>query len=99
MQLHMKQTVELLDGRSRRLGSVTVEQIEDDFVLGRFAPAPEFAAVEPIFSEFVAAANDQLFDRVDELDSAIVALDLRLDMLNGVRLPAIRDVQIAGENI
>jgi len=99
MHLQATQTVDLLDRKNRRLGLVTIERVDDDFVLGSFEPSPEFAAVEPLFSELVEAANEQLFHRVDDLDSAIAQLGLHLGTANGAPLPAISDVQIADGNI
>jgi len=99
MVLQARQTVRLLDRHSRCLGTVAVEQVEGDLVLGTFAVTVDFAPVEPLFSEFVEAADDQLFHRVDELDAIIAGLGLHLEGDNGTLLPAIGDVQIGGRHV
>jgi hypothetical protein len=99
MQLQAGQTVSLFDGQQHRLGEVVVEKIEDGLVLGTFAAGQDFAKVEPLFAEFVEAANQQLFHCLDKLDAAITALGLYLVATNGIPLPAIEDVQIADRHI
>jgi hypothetical protein len=83
----------------RCLGHVVVETIEGDYVTGQFRPEASFAMVEPLFTELVAAANDQLFHRVGELDAAIAALGLHLASDNGAALPAIHQVEIDRQTI
>lgn len=93
------QIIELLDGQDHLLGEVLVEEIQGNLVLGTIAPKPDFARVEPLFTEFVEAANQQLLYRVDELDSAIAALGLRLRLSDGVPLQDLYDLQIADYNV
>jgi hypothetical protein len=94
MGLRTQQEIRLLDAKAHCLGHILVEAIDGDYVTGRFRPEGCFAAVEPLFTELIAAANDQLFRRVEELDSAIRALGLHLALENGVPLPDIYDVEI-----
>jgi hypothetical protein len=84
---------ELVDSRQHCLGHVRMEREEAGLVLGEFIPAPAFASVQSLFREFEAAADQQALHRVEELDTAIAALGLRLrsDCSGAID---VRDVQI-----
>jgi hypothetical protein len=97
MGLQTKQTTRLIDARGICLGEVMIQAVEGDYITGQFTPNASFAGVEPLFTELIAAANDQLFRRVDELDAAIASLGLHLASHNGTQLPDIYDVQVDGE--
>jgi hypothetical protein len=99
MRLQQGQAVALWDGQDHCLGEIAVERIEGPLVLGVFTPRPDYVRVEPLFTEFVEAANQQLFHRVDELDALIAQLGLHLKAADGTPLSDIYDVQIAGPNI
>lgn len=88
------QCVQLHDGQGHLLGEVVVREVRDRLVFGQFREGPHFAAVAPLFAELREAANEQLFSRVEELDEAIAALGLRLQLADAAPLPAIDEVQI-----
>lgn len=94
MALQRGQLIQLWDAQEHWLGEIAVEQVRDDLVFGRFRPSSAFPVVEALFTEYVAAANQQLFSRVDELDAALAALGLHLRSPDGGRLPSVHDVQI-----
>jgi hypothetical protein len=96
MPLQPGQQITLRDGAGRAIGLVRVERLEGNVVFGGFTPGPCFATVAPLFADFIASANDQLFSVVAELDEKIAALGLALE---GAGAPAIEDVQIGDETI
>ena len=79
------QALELLDKQQQSLGRMTLEDREGDLLLGRFAPGPDFPAVEPLFREFEEAANAQALCVVEKLDAAIAALSLSLREAGGAK--------------
>ena len=86
-------TAELIDAKQRRMGQVTIERNEGDLILGAFAPATAFSAVEALFQDFEEAVEVQALSVVDELDAQIAGLGLHLRFPNGKRVD-IHDVQI-----
>jgi len=99
MSLKSNQELSLLDGQGRDLGKVQIDRIEGDLVFGRFTPGPAYAQVEPLFAEYVEAANDQLLDIVGELDEKIAHLNMHLCSAEAGALTAIHDVQIGDGTI
>jgi hypothetical protein len=98
MPLQPQQQLDLWDRQGHRLGRAVIDRIEENLVFGQFTPEPEYARVEPLFVEYVEAANQQLLSMVGELDATIAALGLHLRAANRTDLPVIYDVQI-GEGI
>jgi hypothetical protein len=94
MQLRAEQIVDLVDAEQRHIGQMRIERQEDDLIFGTFIPGPAFHTVEPLFREFEEAADVQALHVIDELDTAIAALGLRLRCLNILEPIEIRDVQI-----
>ena len=94
MDLQLQQRVFLVNGQGGDLGQVVIERTEGDLVFGRFTPGPAFSHVEPLFAEYVEAANQQLLSVVGDLDAKISALGLHLGSPEGTSLPAIYDIQI-----
>jgi hypothetical protein len=94
MTLKSNQELCLIDGQGRELGQVQIDRIQGDLVFGRFTPGPAYAQVEPLFAEYVAAANEQLLGIVGELDEKIARLNLHLSSAEPGDLPAIHDVQV-----
>jgi hypothetical protein len=99
MPLPTGQPLLLWDRHQRLLGKLVIHRIEGNLVLGQFLAEPAFASVQHLFAEVVEAANQQLFNTVDELDREIAALGLHLGSANGAPLPALDDVLIADEEI
>jgi hypothetical protein len=99
MTLKVNQELCLIDGQGRELGKVQIDRIQGDLVFGRFTPSPAYAQVEPLFAEYVIAANEQLLGIVGELDEKIAGLNLRLGSAESGALPAIHDVQIGDGTI
>jgi hypothetical protein len=99
MTLKPNQELSLLDGQGRHLGIVRVERIQGDVVFGLFKPGSAYAQVESLFTEYVAAANEQLLGIVGELDQELAKLNLHLGSAVPGTLPAIHDVQIGDGTI
>lgn len=94
MALDPQQTLYLTDVQGRRLGRVSIDRIEGDRVLGRFTPEDAFDAVRPLFAEFEAVVNDQLFSEADRLSHQIDRLGLSLISADAAGQLAVCDVQI-----
>jgi hypothetical protein len=94
MDLRTGQLLELLDAKQRALGQITLEERQGDLLLGRFAPGPDFPAVEPLFREFEEAVNAQALGAADRCEAAIGALGLRLRAPGNREQMEIKDVQI-----
>lgn len=94
MSLKPQQQLELLDSHRRTLGRVEVECVQDDLVFGRFTAAPDFAAVERLFADYLEAANDQLLSIIADLDRKISSLGLSFRTEDSSDLVGIADVQI-----
>src|SRR5712692_2356539 len=99
MNLQCQQEVSLLDGQARVLGQVRIDRIQGDLVFGRFTAGPAYAEVEPLFTEYVEAANEQVLSIVGRLDEAIARLNLHLHSADAGALPAIYDVHIGAGSI
>jgi len=99
MTLKSNQELSLIDGQGHDLGKVHIDRIQDDLIFGRFTPGPVYAQIEPLFAEYVAAADEQLLGTVGELDEKIARLNLRLHSAEPGALPAIHDVQIGNSTI
>lgn len=99
MKLHPHQEFSLLDRQGSALGRVEIERVQGDLVFGRFTPGPAYAAVEPLFTEYVAAANEQVLSIVGQLDARIAGLGLHPHSAAHDRLPVIHDVQIGDGTI
>jgi hypothetical protein len=99
MTLEPNQEVSLRDREGRDLGTVRVDRIQGDLVFGRFTPGAAYTDVEPLFAEYIAAANDQLLGIVGELDERIARLNLHLRSASPGAMPAIHDVQIGDGTI
>ena len=97
--LEVGQQLRLLDGANRILGAITIVEIKGALILGDFHEASDYRTVKPLFEEFVEAANEMQFSRVDEIDREIETLQLRLDAEDGRPVPPIEDVQIGGSAI
>lgn len=94
MQLCAGQIVDLVDGEQRHIGQMRIERQEDDLIFGTFIPGPAFHSVEPLFRAFEEAVDVQALHVIDELDTAIGTLGLRIRCLDIMEPIEIRDVQI-----
>ena len=94
MRLYTEQTVDLIDAQERHIGQIVIERSEAELVFGKFVPGSDFPAVRQLFLDFEEAVNLQALSVVDELDSAIEALGLRLHLPGGSQQIAVHDVQI-----
>jgi hypothetical protein len=94
MQLHVEQTLDLIDAEGRQVGQMVIERSEDNLVFGKFVPGPAFPAVQHLFREFEEAVDLQALSVVDELDTAITALGLHLRSPDSSQRVEIHDVQI-----
>ena len=94
MQLRAEQIVDLVDAEQRPIGQMRIERQEDDLIFGTFIPGPAFHSVEQLFREFEEAADVPALHVIDELDTAIAALGLRLRCLDILEPIEIRDVQM-----
>ena len=87
-------TLELSDPQGRRLGTVAVESVEGDLVLGTLTPGPDYDEVAPTFRALAEMVETFSLHWVDEAMGAIdrLGVTVRLDGAG----PAIRagDVQI-----
>ncbi len=89
------EVIELLDSSGQGLGNITVEEIRDELVLGRFFPGREFAGIRHLFLEHEKYVNEQVFSIVDELEGDIA--DLELQIGSGGNREGIHDVQIMNQ--
>lgn len=87
------QTVSLTDAAGREIGTIAVEDVRDDLILGTFVPGPDFAADRPTFFEFEEAAEAQALSVVDQIEKQIDALGLRIHP-RGISPVRVYDVQI-----
>jgi hypothetical protein len=78
----------------RQICQITIERNEENLILGKFVPSPDFSAIEHLFEDFEEAVNLQALSVVDELDTKIVALGLYLRTPDGLQRIEIHDVQI-----
>jgi hypothetical protein len=97
MLLQPGQTLPLLDTQHRQVGQITIEQLEGELLLGKFAPGPAFSDVEHLFRAFEQAVNHQALAKVDRLDAAIASLGLWLKPIDGSPPIPVHDVQIWSE--
>jgi hypothetical protein len=94
MEMNGEKTLHLIDAEQRQLGQITIECMDEDLVLGTFAPGPDFPKVEDLFHNFEEAVNLQVLSIVDELDAQIGALGLRLCPSEESEPIRVYDVQI-----
>ena len=89
----------LRDSCNQTLGEVVLERQRDDWRHGSFRESAAFAAIKPLFEEHVELVNNQVFALVDDVESKIAGLGLRLETLQAQAMPAIVDVQIGCDSI
>jgi hypothetical protein len=94
MQLHAGDKLLLLDAQQHDVGHILLEGSEGGLLHGKFTPGADFAAVKDLFRRFEAAVDSQALSVVDELDTAIAALGLRLESVDRSQSVPIHDVQI-----
>lgn len=88
------QTVRLTDAEARDLGRVQIESLEGGLLRGDFEPGSDYPSVEPIFRFFSDVVEQQSFSFLDEAESAVARLGVRL-RVNDSRDPIpVHDVQI-----
>ena len=89
----VNQTVSLTDPQGRDIGTIVVESIRDDLLLGTFTPGPDYAAVRPLFLDFEEAADAQALGVVDEYEKEIEGIGLHIRP-RGDAVVRVYDVQI-----
>jgi hypothetical protein len=72
------QKVDLTDPLGRDLGAITVEEEQDDLLMGTFSPGVDYGSVNQMFLEFEEAANDQAMSAVGRIQTQIDDLGLHL---------------------
>ena len=97
MVLHSEQVADLIDRQGRAIGRITVTHHESSRIFGKFAPGPDFSAVERLFQDFEEAVELQALSVVDELDREIAALGLGLRLPGKSQRAEVHDVQIWGD--
>ncbi len=93
MTFEIGQRLCLVDTTNRSLGIVTVEEIQEDLLLGQFQKNVAFAEVESIFLGFEQAANAQALSVLPQYEAAVAALGLSLRSLDGMS-QEVHDVQV-----
>ena len=94
MQLQSRQIVHLVDPLGHEIGQIEIERTEDSLIFGRFVPGPAFSNVQHLFQAFEGAVDVQALSVVEELDTAIAALGLRLYTPSDSQYIETHDVQI-----
>jgi len=89
-----EQTLQLVDAKGRKIGTVTIDSKIDQLLTGEFIPDPGFSRVEELFQKFEEAVNVQAFSIVDKLDKQIADLGLQLYSPEHGQSIKIHDVQI-----
>lgn len=92
MTLTANQIVKLTDGVGRDIGSLTVERIDGDLLLGTFTSGVDYLNVQKVFDGFAEAVEYGALSVVDSFDKQIAALGIRVS-LGDWTVPA-HDVQI-----
>jgi len=86
------QTVQLTDALDRDLGTLVIEEVRDELLLGEFTPGADYPAVREIFEGFSEAVEACSLSVVDQFDTQIAALGIRVTWCNATR--PVHDVQI-----
>jgi hypothetical protein len=78
------------------LGSLRVEELKGDWVIGAFEPLPGYAEHRAIFLRWTNCVNDGSLSCLDEIGAEIAALRISVTNERGVSL-ASREIQICDE--
>ncbi len=95
--LSENQTFYLKNTTGHCLGTVYVQRIEENLVLGRIEHGPNFHLYSKLFHEHEMAVNQQLFSIVDELERKIDALGWYICLIGSNEQLEVYDVQIMNE--
>jgi hypothetical protein len=87
-------TLSLIDNQQRQIGQIKPESLTNDLLEGLFVPGPNFAAVASLFQRFEDAVNAQALHVVDQIDSEIAELNMRLTLPDHSQPVTVQDVQI-----
>ena len=82
----------MTDSNGRDLGTLSVERVEGELLLGTFTPGADYPAVRSIFDGFAEAVEYGALSVVDDFDRRISALGIRVTL--GDRVMPAHDVQI-----
>ncbi len=82
------------DALDRSLGHVRVESVEGDFLMGEFTPGPDYGEVEPIFTRFSEMVEQFSLSFLDQIESKIAELGIRVSSKTSTRPTFVDSVQI-----
>jgi hypothetical protein len=96
MQFQTGQQLMLTDAKRHNLGQITLERRENDLLVGRFAPGPDFAEVEELFRAFEDAVESQALHALDKIEAMIAGVTpgFEIQEPDGANSVVVRDVQI-----
>src|SRR5687768_11206510 len=84
----------LLDRSNQHLGDVLLETHQDGWWDGSFREGPGFSSHQALFDEHLRLVDDQVFSLVDDVETRIEALGLRLESPERQQMAPIADVQV-----
>lgn len=87
-------TLDLLSNGGDNLGKVRIEEIDHGQIGGAFEPAEGFALLEPIFRRYTEIVEQQSFTYLDQIESEIARLGLKIQFDDGTAPQRVYHVQI-----
>lgn len=72
------QLCRMTDAAGRDIGTLCVEEVRGDCLIGTFTPGADYPAVEPLFRAFAEIVEDQVLSLLDQVAAPIEALGIRL---------------------